>query len=108
MRNTSADVVEVAFAEDGQVSRHRPIPHTEAIAREICDLALSPDCRLLAMTTRRLDDAYCQPTPTLPNLVVIDLATGRRRSWTQDENSTAAASRSCVRSIRPGARRGWW
>jgi hypothetical protein len=83
----TSEVVEVAFGADGQVSRHRPIPHTEAVAREIRQLALSPDGRLLAMTTGRLDDAYCQPTRTLPNLVVIDLATGSRRTWTQDENA---------------------
>jgi hypothetical protein len=84
-----SELLKVALRDDGKVRSLTPVARSQAAGKHFSDLSLSPDGRSIALTSRQLtwNGKHCVPSMNDYELVVLDLATGTRRSWPHSTDS---------------------
>lgn len=84
-----SELAKVVLRDDGKIRSLTPVPKSQAAGQHYSDLALSPDGRTIALTSRALkwNGKHCLPSLKDYELATLDLASGERRSWRQGTKS---------------------
>lgn len=84
-----SELVKVSLTAAGKVASITPLPATKVDGASLSNLALSPDGKRMAMTVvpEARAKTNCRPQGRTYDLVVMDLATGTKRSWSESEGT---------------------
>jgi hypothetical protein len=98
-RTCTSELVEVTVDDDGKPVL-TPLPQTRMAGRAFTDLTVSPDGTSVAMGIQPLSwtdsPGFCETSRIQPDLVIVELASGVRRTWTQERESRDGSSGSNV------------